>query len=76
MKKFLTVIAIMLAGCAGENEHGECVGFGKQSPEKTYELSTRNAVVAAIFFQSFWVPVAWALEYAYCPTGENQAAAK
>lgn len=73
MKKIVAILALSsLAGCQGSNEHGECVGFGKQDATKTYELSTRNAVWTAVFVESLWAPAAWALEYAYCPTGDKR----
>ena len=73
MRSMLIVAALLLAACKGETEHGECVGFGKEDPALKYELSTRNAVVTAVFAGGIVVPVVWALEYAYCPTGRMTA---
>lgn len=73
MKKLilLAALALSLTGCENGTEFGECVGLSdsQRDPGLVYEVSTRNAIVSIIFFETLVVPVVWALEHAYCPVG-------
>lgn len=64
----LVVLSLTLSGCAGSNDHGECIGFwDKEDPRMEYRLSKRNVIVGIVFFETIIVPVVVALSYARCP---------
>ena len=70
MRYLLTVLMLLLVvGCKGKTEFGECVGFGsdERQPDLVYKLSFRNTVWSTIFSQTIIVPVLWATDYAFCP---------
>lgn len=72
MKKLILVLALLISGCAGSTQYGECVGLsGKKDSTLQYELSTRNIIVGTVFIETLVVPVIVALEYAYCPVSKK-----
>lgn len=74
MKKFpillLAVMMLVMTGCRGETDYGECVGLIEdKSPNLEYEVSTRNLIVAIIFSETALVPLIYAVGYIWCPVG-------
>jgi hypothetical protein len=69
----IILAATLLTSCKGSTEYGDCVGInGKQKPEYQYEISMRNAILAAVLVETIIVPVLWYADYAYCPVGKKE----
>lgn len=76
MKKFGIVLSlltlIVVAGCQGRTEYGECLGIQDDNlmkPNLEYRVSVRNTVLGVIFFQSIFAPVIWLAADFRCPVG-------
>lgn len=68
MKRLALIATLLLAGCEGSRRGVPCVGFTeKEKPGVEYEISTRNAILGVVFFETVWVPVVVVFKEAKCP---------
>lgn len=64
----LVLAAWMTAACTSETQFGPCIGaFDDRAPGLRYEVSTKNVVLACIFFETVFVPVIVAAKEVRCP---------
>jgi len=74
MKRFavLALATMLLAGCQGRTNYGECIGtMDEANPKLEYKLSVRNVVLACLFFQSIFVPAIVLLTEYKCPVANK-----
>ena len=75
MKKTLVAaaIALVLAGCQGANQWGECIGISDEDadPALRYDFSVRNAIWSVVGFETGIAPILWVTDYARCPVGRK-----
>lgn len=72
MKKVLLLILLLSVGCTSSTPHGKCVGaFEDKNPKKIYEVSTKNVILATVFFQTLFTPILVILNQTYCPVGDK-----
>lgn len=69
----IAALAIALAGCTSQTEHGRCIGvMQEKDPKKEYELSVWNTVMAVVFSETIIVPVVVIANQYQCPVGERK----
>lgn len=74
MKKIFAALALAsLCACATETEYGDCIGVLEiRNPALRYEVSVRNIVVGAVFFEMVFPPVYVILSALQCPQGAKE----
>ena len=75
MKKLLIVAVVaasLMTSCKFETKYGDCVGLGSdKDPNLKYEMSTWNAIMGVVFFETVIVPVVWLTSATFCPEGKK-----
>lgn len=69
----VVLFLVLLAGCKGHTDYGECVGLDDDEKVKglIYKFSVRNAVWSVVGFETIIAPILWMTDYARCPVGRE-----
>lgn len=71
MKWAVLAATLLLAGCEFNRKTGPCIGVAnKEKSGVEYEVSVRNVIVGAFFFETLWVPVYVGLADYKCPVAK------